>query len=248
MKLFSKQMSKQKDIASGTAADILNTTSLNDELHELTSQEDKRKISRVDTEVKQAVSEAAKEDIRNIKMIEKGRCPVCKSRTEHFLFTVVCSSCGWFRRDIPGSGSSVVHLIDGEKTLCDYVHRGKDEYLCIKDGIVIAEIKKTVVKKIEHTWKGDDLEKAQRLAKRLKEGICSWCETLLADVEDMFIDYVAFGTTQERYTFCSEKCQLAFRKQYPSRVHRNCYETDCNSCDQCIKKYDTHGFKRNILR
>ena len=28
-------------------------------------------------------------------------------------------------------------------------------------------------------------------------------------------------------------------ERYPSRVHRNCYETDCAECDLCTKRYDT---------
>ena len=78
--------------------------------------------------------------------------------------------------------------------------------------------------------------------------ICSWCnEALNPDEEEIYEDYVAFGTFQEHYIFCSEKHQKEFRKMYPSRIHRNCYETDCNQCELCIKRYDTHGFKRRII-
>ena len=48
---------------------------------------------------------------------------------------------------------------------------------------------------------------------------------------------VAFGTTQERYCFCSDECYEAFRKMYPARIHRNCYERDCEECNLCVKRY-----------
>ena len=49
---------------------------------------------------------------------------------------------------------------------------------------------------------------------------------------------VAFGANQERFSFCSDECYEAFRKMYPSRVHRNCYERDCADCNLCIKHFD----------
>jgi hypothetical protein len=48
---------------------------------------------------------------------------------------------------------------------------------------------------------------------------------------------VAFGASQERYCFCSDECYEAFRKMYPARVHRNCYERNCAECNLCIKRY-----------
>ena len=49
--------------------------------------------------------------------------------------------------------------------------------------------------------------------------------------------HIAFGATQERYCFCSDDCYEAFRQMYPARVHRNCYERACDTCDLCIKRY-----------
>lgn len=215
---------------------------------------DPKEIGKADSEVKETVAEATKTDIRNIMLIDQGRCPQCHGRTERFLFTVVCPSCGWFRRKIPETGHSIVYLNDGKKIECDYVHHGPDEFLCIRDGVVIAEAMRNSVFRIEHSWKEHELEKARESARHLREGTCAWCETSIAEVmedgetEGISEDYVAFGTTQEHYVFCSEKCQRAFRKQYPSRIHRNCYETDCNQCDLCIKRFDTRYFKRKILR
>ena len=231
-------------------SDIPKDSKLVAEIDELTSTRDRRELLRADTEVKEVVSKATQTDLRNIMLIDQGRCPVCATRTENFLFTVVCPSCGWFRREIPDRGSAVVHLANGEKIECDYVHHGqRDEYLAIFEGVVISELMRSEVKRIDYVWAEGELEEARSLANRLKSGICSWCEGDLSesDSAEHQEDYVAFGSMQERYIFCSEKCQRAFRKHFPARVHRNCYEVDCNQCSLCIKRYDTKGFKRNIL-
>lgn len=67
---------------------------------------------------------------------------------------------------------------------------------------------------------------------------CCWCNKAANPETDGFhIAQVAFGTTQERYCFCSDDCFEAFRKMYPARVHRNCYERTCADCDLCVKRY-----------
>ena len=230
--------------------DLPKDKKLAEEIDELTSLGDRRELIRADTEVKEVVSKATKTDIRNIMLIDQGRCPVCAARTENFLFTVVCPSCGWFRRDIPSRGTAVVHLEQEGSIECDYVHHGsRDEFLCIRDGVVISEVMRSQVRRIDYVWAQGELEEARSMSRRMKSGICSWCESELSadDTGDNREDYVAFGAYQERYVFCSEKCQRSFRRHYPVRVHRNCYEVDCNQCNLCIKRYDTHGFKRNIL-
>jgi hypothetical protein len=242
-----KKASKNDVIKSELPKDV----KLKDELTELSAIGDRRDLNKADSEVKMAVSKATQADIREIMLIDQGRCPLCHARTENFLFTVVCPSCGWFRRNIPSTGKSIVHLNNKEKIECDYVHHGRtDEYLCIREGVVISEIMRDMVQKIDHVWEKNELEEARNTAQKLKTGICSWCERTLSDTpnEEHGEDFVAFGAVQERYRFCSEKCQRAFRKQYPARIHRNCYERDCNTCNLCIKRYDTHGFKRNILK
>ena len=245
-----EQTKQRKRQRTGSVMDLPKDDTLKEEYTELTDIGDPKEIGKADSEVKVAVSEAAKTDIRNIMFIDQGRCPQCHGRTERFLFTVVCPSCGWFRRKIPESGHSIVHLNDGKKIVCDYVHRGAEEYLCIRDDVVIAEVMRSSVFSIEHAWKENELEEARANARKIHEGACSWCEASLseADPDEVSEDYVAFGNTQEHYLFCSEKCQRAFRKQYPSRIHRNCYETECNQCDLCIKRFDTRTFKRKIIR
>jgi len=116
---------------------------------------------------------------------------------------------------------SHVFLTNGKEVICDYVHRGKTDYLCIKEEVVISEITKSSIFNIDFIWEKNELENARKQSQKSLGGTCSWYEK-----EEIFEDYVAFGSTQKHYIFCSEKCQRSFRKQYPSRIHRNCYETD----------------------
>ncbi len=212
------------------------------ELDELTATSDSRELTRADTEVREAVQRAAKTDIRKIKLLEQGRCPDCQGRTENFHFTVVCPACGWFRRTTPEGGRSVVYLETGETIECDKVFRGgQDELLCMRDGIVISQVMRSHVRKVDHHWEPEALQKAKAHAHRTRHGVCSWCEKDLEQVayDAVLVDYVAFGAWQDRYMFCSDRCQDSFRRQFPPRVHRNCYEVDCNSCELCIKRFDT---------
>ena len=69
-------------------------------------------------------------------------------------------------------------------------------------------------------------------------GIDSWTEKPLEDYEgEPTIVYAAFGNLQERYVFGNEENAQAFKRQYPVRVHKNCYERTCVECDLCIKKF-----------
>jgi len=179
------------------------------------------------------------------------RCPSCHGRLDKFVLTVVCPSCGWFKLKAPDKGQSHVFLTNGKEIICDYVHRGKTDYLCIKEGVIISKITKSSIFNIDFVWEKNELENARKQSQKSLGGTCSWCEKIFKkenEKEEIFEDYIAFGSTQEHYIFCSEKCQRSFRKQYPSRIHRNCYETDCKVCNLCIKRYDTRNYKRNILK
>ncbi|TVQ26166.1 MAG: hypothetical protein EA382_05895 [Spirochaetaceae bacterium] len=250
MRRLNRRDRKERTSGENRSSELPRDSKLTAEIDDIANIGDRRKLQRADTEVKEVVSKATQTDIRNIMLIDQGRCPVCASRTENFLFTMVCPSCGWFRREIPNRGSAIVHLTDGTPIECDYVHHGqRDEFLAIRDGVVISELMRPEVKRIDYVWADGELDEARALVRRLKSGVCSWCQTDLTDTPDdeHREDYVAFGTMQERYIFCTEKCQRAFRRHYPARVHRNCYEVDCNQCNLCVKRYDTQGFKRNIL-
>ncbi|GEM_PF-1487335 len=68
---------------------------------------------------------------------------------------------------------------------------------------------------------------------------CGWCDKIAVPSANGFhMCQIAFGSSQERYCFCGDDCFEAFRKMYPSRVHRNCYERSCDGCTLCIKRYE----------
>ncbi len=131
----------------------------------------------------------------------------------------------------------------------------------MKEGVVVNQVARRFVRQIEHIWSQEELNEARRARKRRVEGICSWCEkdfaqidpqdvkkdTTAAGIEPPFEEFVAFGVLQDRYIFCSRKCTEAFRRQFPSRIHRNCYETECKSCENCIKRYDITHFRRALF-
>lgn len=74
---------------------------------------------------------------------------------------------------------------------------------------------------------------------------CAWCDTSCRPEQDGFhLVHIALGSFQERHCFCSDDCYEAFRRMYPARVHRNCYERPCADCNYCIKRYtdESDGF------
>ena len=88
------------------------------------------------------------------------------------------------------------------------------------------------------TWTEEEVQKKRVQRASEQAGICSWCETPLTDIErEPIIVYAAPGAYQERYAFCSERCEEGFMKQYPMRIHKNCYERACITCDLCIKRH-----------
>ncbi len=223
---------------------------LKEELSTLVASGKRSEVDRAINEAEQVVDEATRADIRGIKLMEMGRCPECSARTENFLYTTVCPACGWYRRGAPQAEHCVVTLNSGETLECDHVFSVHgDQILCIRDGVVCHQITRRYLRRVDYAWDEAALAEAQQRASKEREGICSWCDKSLLEAEEggPFDEYVAFGAMQEHYVFCAKSCLEAFRKQYPSRVHRNCYETDCATCDKCIKRYDTDGFKRVLL-
>ncbi len=225
--------------------------SLRDELSELVATGKRSDVDKAIYEAEEAVNAATSADIRGLKMIERGRCPECGARTDMFLYTSVCGNCGWYRRAVPDVGRCVVLLDSGEEVHCERVYTVRnDQILCVTNGVVRAQLNQRYVKRVEYNWSDEELEDARNRAQKQREGACSWCERHLSEAEEEeapYDEYVAFGLTQEHYVFCAKRCLEAFRRQYPSRIHRNCYETDCKSCNQCIKRFDTDGFKRVVV-
>lgn len=252
MALFGNGVEQRKRRHEAIKGEHPTETVFGEELAELAAKRDPREVDQAVSEADAAVDQATRDELRDIKVLEQGRCPECKSRTENFLYTVLCPTCGWYRRSVPDCGRSVVYLNNDREIQCDYVHTTTDgDFLCIRDGVVISQVMRRQVNRIDYNWEPGELDSARERLRTRKAGLCSWCEkdlSELAENESTLTDYVAFGAVQERHIFCSEKCMREFRKQYASRVHRNCYETDCNDCNQCIKRYDVDGFRRMILR
>ena len=248
--IFRRKRKDQNQNEPTQIQDVSKDQEIEEELSVLGIGDDKN-IKRADIEAKEVVTKAARDDIRKIKILGRGRCPECQGRTENFLFTVVCPSCGWYRRVIPRSGHSTVFLGTGEKITCDMTFNGgQDEILCITNGVVTSQLNRASVERIDHVWKEKELDQARKDMYIIRGGICSWCEKDMTEVVEkvLYEDYVAFGTLQERYIFCSEKCMKTFRLQYPSRIHRNCYETNCRDCNLCVKRFDVQSYERHIIK
>ena len=75
---------------------------------------------------------------------------------------------------------------------------------------------------------------------------CAWCNIpCRADQDGFHLVHVALGSFQERHYFCCDDCYEAFRRMYPARVHRNCYERLCDDCNLCTKRFinESDGFR-----
>ncbi len=210
------------------------------EAMDLLAQEDQGELDETLVEVTETVREAARASLRDIKLMEEGHCPSCGHKTlRRFLFTTVCSSCGWFSFISPEEGESRIHLKSGRTIECGTTFETTGGFvLGITDGVVRAKVQKENVEYVEFIWTTEEIERKRESRVREEVGICSWCEKKLADSsEENIIVYAAFGTMQERFVFCSQKCNEAFQKQYPVRIHKNCYERSCLDCDLCNKRY-----------
>lgn len=213
----------------------------------LTSKEAKSAVEKVITEVDTTVKEAAKESLRGLKLLEEGRCPECGKKTKRFLFTSVCPYCGWSSFISPQQkGRMIVHLKDGSTLGCDSTFDTETgDILCITDEVVRQRVPKENVNYTEFAWTEEEIAERRLQREREATGICDWCGDTTPK-SGMIETYVAFGTYQERYFFCSQRCYLAFQKQYPVRIHRDCYHRPCEDCNECIKKYSDTSKKKVI--
>jgi hypothetical protein len=214
----------------------------------LLSKEGKGDLDQTMQEIDQAVKEAAKSSLRDIKLMEEGRCPSCGHKTSQFLFTTVCANCGWFSHISPEEGKAVIHLKGSATIECGTTFDTKDYYILgITDGVVRAKVAKENVEYIEFRWTQEEIEKKRRSRAAAQAGIDAWTEKPLTDYEgEPIIIYAAFGPHQERFVFGTKENAEAFKKQYPVRVHKNCYNRPCIGCDLCVKKYT--GDDETILK
>ncbi|MBN2449666.1 MAG: hypothetical protein JXR77_04715 [Lentisphaeria bacterium] len=186
------------------------------------------------------VQSAAADSLKRYHVIKMGRCPVCGEHLRQHLFATICESCGWHNYDVPRNGPVRVHLrhrdapIEGDRC---YVLKG-GECLVIKDDMVTAKVPAASYDYVEYVWPADEVEQRHKQVASQLQISCGWCNEAADPSKDGFhLVHAAFGAAQERYCFCSDECYEAFRKMYPARVHRNCYERDCVECNLCQKRY-----------
>jgi ribosomal protein L32 len=202
--------------------------------------EDGTKEQRLQQQATKEVQSAAEDSLKKLHVLRLGRCPSCGEHVRRHLFASICESCGWHNFDVPRNGPVRVHLteegrvIEGER--CYSVKSGA--LLVVKDDLVVAKVARDAYDLIEYVWSPSEIkQRHMQLADQLQV-TCGWCNGKADPEEDGFhLVHVAFGATQERYCFCCDECYEAFRKMYPARVHRNCYERDCSQCNLCVKRY-----------
>ena len=110
------------------------------EAMDLLAQDNQVDLDEALVEVNETVREAAKASLRDIKLMEEGHCPSCGHKAlRQFLFTTVCSSCGWFSFISPEEGKSLIHLVSGRTIECGTTFETKGGFvLGITDGVVRA--------------------------------------------------------------------------------------------------------------
>lgn len=199
---------------------------------------------RLQRKAEKAIRTAAESSLQRIHAIKLGRCPDCGHHIRQHLFASICDHCGWHTFEVPRQGSVRVHLTNGQKAVegerCYVMKTGV--VLVIVDDVVQAKIPTSSVSWIEYCWEENELKAKHRVVLDRMSLLCAWCNQEANPETDGFhMAQLAFGSSQERYCFCSDDCYEAFRKMYPARVHRNCYERDCSTCDLCMKRYsDDH--------
>lgn len=203
---------------------------------------------RLSREVEKEVRSAAEVSLKRLQVIQRGRCPQCGDSLRQHLFASICDSCGWHHFEAPRKGPVRVHLnhgappVEGER--CYVVQTGAA--LVLRGDVVVARIPAAAVAWIEYIWDADELSQRQRSVLDRLTIQCGWCNgPANPETEGFHMVQAAFGASQERYCFCCDDCYEAFRKMYPARVHRNCYERPCAQCDLCTKRYEdeTEGMR-----
>lgn len=224
----------EKDLSEEDPGDLME-----ENISTLARQSSGRELDEVVTEVEESIKQASRSSLKELSMQAAGRCPDCGKGIQTFVRTKLCLNCGWASFITPGSGRTVVHTLNGQAVECDQAFTIRDgDVLCLAEGFVVQLVPKHNVSSIEYAWTDEERARQRRQAENEKRSVCGWCQKEIGQEDETFVDYVAFGTFQNRYMFCSEDCQDAFRKHYPSRIHRNCYETDCEECDLCVKRYE----------
>lgn len=208
------------------------------------------KGDRLQKEAEKKVLTAAADSLKKFHMIQLGRCPNCGEHLHKHLFASICESCGWNTYDTPREGPVRVHLKGGNESVegerCYTVESGT--VLVLRNDVVVAKIPPANVSWVEYLWNEVDLDQRHKQVLERMVILCGWCNQESDPEADGFhMAQVAFASTQERYCFCSDECYEAFRKMYPARVHRNCYERNCAECNLCIKRYSDESEGLRLL-
>lgn len=207
---------------------------------------------KVQRKARKVIQTAAEDSLQRMHAIRLGRCPDCGHHVRQHLFASVCDHCGWHTFEVPRQGGVRVHLNGGAHPVAGercYVMKTGVVLVVVND-VVQAKIPTSSVSWIEYLWEQAELGARHRQALDRMSLLCAWCNQEANPEKDGFhMAQVAFGASQERYCFCCDDCYEAFRKMYPARVHRNCYERDCATCDLCMKRYsDDEGGIRMLAK
>ncbi len=235
------------DAASSSAQELLRDGTLPEEQRERIEldrqilEESSSSSSEISRDARRQLREAAEQSLRRLHVIQRGRCPQCGEHLRQHLFAAICDTCGWNQYITPRSGSVQVHrarsndVIEGER--CYILKNGS--ILVLRRDAVVARLNADAVGWVEYKWNEEELKLRHKEVLDRLTIECAWCSKVCDPEADGFhMVQVAFGSTQERYCFCCDDCYEAFRKMYPARVHRNCYERSCADCDLCIKRYE----------
>ena len=212
--------------------------------------EDERDSKRLHKEAAREVVRSAEDSIRKLHVIKMGRCPHCSAHLRRHLFASICENCGWHTYDTPKSGPVRVHLRNsGEVIQGDRSYAvGGGNVLVLRGEMVVAKLSAHAIAWIEYCWSDEEVDQQHRHLVQRMQISCGWCEGVAEPEKEGFhMVHIAFGNSQERYCFCCDDCYEAFRKMYPARVHRNCYERNCAECNLCNKRYDDEAQGMNFL-
>ncbi len=196
---------------------------------------------KVQREAEKQVQIAAEDSLKKLHLIQMGRCPNCGEHLRQHLFATVCENCDFHTYEMPRRGPVKIHLKSGGEPVageCCYVLKNGD-VLVMREDVVIAKIPRPSMSWIEYVWSETEIDQRYKQLIDRMNLVCGWCTGPADPDKDGFhLAQIAFGSNQERYVFCSDDCYEAFRKMYPARVHRNCYERNCADCTLCTKRYD----------
>ncbi len=247
LELLRKQLPGGETAAS-SAQDMLRDNMLQDEQRErleidrqILEEPENAEGGEIAREARRQLREAAEQSLRRLHVIQRGRCPQCGEHLRQHLFASICDSCGWNVYDAPRHGNVRVHLTRGAESIegerCYILKDGT--ILILRNDVVAARLSADAVGWVEYNWTEDELNQRHKEVLDHLTIECGWCNQVCDPESDGFhMVQVAFGSTQERYCFCTDECYEAFRKMYPARVHRDCYERSCAECTLCIKRYE----------